>query len=93
MTKSAHRRPRHHKQHSVRRVIQPHAGGGRPIPEETGLQLPQRHFLPMVGYVYTNYPKRWKPERATPRNTALWICGASLVVIVVCLVLALLRAA
>lgn len=47
----------------------------------------------MVGYVYINYPKLWKPERATPRNTALWICGASLVVIVVCLVLALLRAA
>ncbi|MGE5335032.1 MAG: hypothetical protein ACM3N4_10065 [Nitrososphaerota archaeon] len=93
MTKSAHQRPRRHKQHSVRRVIQPHGGGGRPLPEETGLQLPQRRFLPLVGYVYTNYPKLWKPARATSRITALWIIGVSLVVIVVCLVLALLRAA
>lgn len=92
MAENTSRQHRHHKQHRARRRPQSHAsGGGRPIPEESGLQLPQMHFAPYLGNFFT-YPKGWTFNGLTPGRAAFLAGAGGLLVIVACLALAKLIA-
>jgi hypothetical protein len=91
MAESTSRQHRHHKEHRARRGPQTHAGGGRPIAEESGLQLPQMHSAPYLGNFFT-YPKGWKFNWLTPGRTAFLVTAGALLIVVACLALAKLVA-
>jgi hypothetical protein len=86
-----HRIHRHHKEHRAHRGPQTHAGGGRPISEESGLQLPQTRFAPYIGTFFT-YPKGWKFNWLTPGRTAFLVAAGGFLIIVACMALAKLVA-
>jgi hypothetical protein len=91
MAENTSRQHRHHKEHRARRRPQSHTSGGRPIPEESGLQLPQMHFAPYLGNFFT-YPKGWTFNWLTPGRAAFLAGAGGLLVVVACLALAKLIA-
>jgi hypothetical protein len=72
-------RHHHHKHYRVRRAIQEHTDGGRPI---MGLQLPQRFMTP-VPYSYTVFPKGWVFKKSPPPGTGGMVLGGLFFLLIV----------
>jgi hypothetical protein len=81
MTKNAPHNHRHHKRHTTYRGKQAHDGGGKPISEEEGLQLPQMSYQPIPWLPRIIYPKGWRFNQLTPGRAFLLLFGGFFVLV------------